>query len=75
MQRHAAGALAARDETEFRAGLLEAAPVGVRYCVAVISTDAQDQVIPNGAVLDLGVTYSSSFTVDTTFGADGLASD
>jgi hypothetical protein len=30
----------------------------------------QDQVIPTGAVLDLGVTYSSSFAVDTTFGAD-----
>jgi hypothetical protein len=38
-------------------------------CSANVACE-QDQVIQTGAVLDLGVTYSSSFTVDTTFGAD-----
>jgi len=44
----------------------EVVPNGCRANLAC----EQDQVIPTGAVLDLGVTYSSSFAVDTTFGAD-----
>jgi hypothetical protein len=38
-------------------------------CGATVSCE-QDQVIPAGATLDVGVTYSTSFVVDTSFGAD-----